>query len=241
MKSVAYILAGGLGSRLRTVVADRAKPVALINGRPFIHYLFDQISAAECFSHIYVLAGYKSGSVRAAVAAYQNNACISVIAEASGLGTGGALRNALSMTEHTSSGFLVMNGDSFTKMSLRKFLANHSQQNCNISMVVTSDEASRLSGVTISNDMVQAFDTDIPPDEKLDIKKNAGIYYFSHNMIPHILQQPERFSIENNFFKKYAGDLRIRAYRVDGHFIDIGTPEDYERAQSIFGLKGAQS
>ena len=106
----AAILAGGLGTRLRSVVKDRPKVLAEIRGVPFLTYLLDQLAAAGV-RDVVLCTGYMGEQVRSAFGDSYGGMCLSYSQESSPLGTAGALRLALPLFK--SSSVLVMNGDSF--------------------------------------------------------------------------------------------------------------------------------
>src|SRR5262245_66499139 len=92
----AAILAGGKGTRLRPVVADRAKVLAPVRGRPFVTYLLDQLSAAGV-AEVVLLTGYRGGQVRAALGERYRGLRLRYSREPAPLGTGGAVRHALGL------------------------------------------------------------------------------------------------------------------------------------------------
>ena len=119
----AYLLAGGLGTRVRSVSPGTPKTLLPINGRPFIHYVFD-VLRARGVRHTVLLTGYLHERIRECVADGAG-AGISVAYshEKAPLGTGGALRNALPhMPEFP---VLVMNGDTLLDVVLDQMLAVH--------------------------------------------------------------------------------------------------------------------
>src|SRR5207249_4136291 len=106
----AAILAGGLGTRLRSVVADRPKVLATVAGRPFLSHLLEQLEASGIRETI-LLVGFGAGQVRSAFGTRFGDMALSYSVEPEPLGTGGALRNALG--HFACDDVLLLNGDSF--------------------------------------------------------------------------------------------------------------------------------
>src|SRR5437867_6202026 len=111
----AVILAGGLGRRLGSVVADRPKALATVRGRPFLAYLLDQLCAAGT-TRVTVCTGHGAAQIEAAFGARYGGARLNYSRETAPLGTGGALRLALPMLDAPV--LLVLNGDSFADVDL---------------------------------------------------------------------------------------------------------------------------
>ena len=88
------ILAGGLGTRLRTVLRDRPKAMADIKGKPFISLLFDQLTRIG-FKKVVVSTGYREEVIRQYFGQHYENMELIYSNEAEPLGTGGALKLAL--------------------------------------------------------------------------------------------------------------------------------------------------
>ena len=114
------ILAGGLGTRLRSIVSNRPKVLAEVLGRPFLTYLFDQLDHAGA-REVVLCTGYMAGSVREEMGNSYRSLRIKHSMEDVPLGTGGALRLALPMIK--SDTVMVMNGDSYANVDLKTFFA----------------------------------------------------------------------------------------------------------------------
>ena len=225
------ILAGGLGTRLRTSLADRPKVMAPINGRPFLAYLIEQVASfGAC--RIVLSLGHRSEYVRE----YLDNrewGGLEVVAavESSPLGTGGGLRNAANMVK--SNTLLVMNGDSYTQVDLCEFLSFHRQHCSPLSILLTQqDEVGRFGVVTTGEeDRVEAFQEKPEGEEPLGCI-NAGIYLMQ---LETLLDIPSGrvVSLEKDVFPNL---LRQGIYGMKGNFpfIDIGTPSSYQFSTAFF-------
>jgi NDP-sugar pyrophosphorylase family protein len=118
----ALILAGGLGTRLRSVVADRPKVLVPVHGRPFLAFLLDQLAAAG-LRHAVLCTGFRAELVREELGLRWGPLELEYSAEESPLGTGGALRRALPLAR--SEVVLALNGDSYCDADLPGFFAAH--------------------------------------------------------------------------------------------------------------------
>ncbi len=118
----AVILAGGAGTRLRSVVADRPKVMALVNGRPFLSYLLDEL-ARFGIRHVVLCTGYMAQTIEAEFGAAYGPIHLEYSRETTPLGTGGGVRLALPLLK--SDPILILNGDSFCKADLNRYLDEH--------------------------------------------------------------------------------------------------------------------
>ena len=236
----AAILAGGLGTRLRSVVADRPKVLAEIRGRPFLAYLLDQLADAGVRT-IVLCTGYLGEQVRAAFGDSYGNLCLLYSQESSPLGTAGALRLALPLFKpglseaNVSDPVLVMNGDSFCEVNLRAFWAWHCARGADATLLLTRmPDTKRYGRVHVDADgLVLSF------DEKGDKGGpgwiNAGIYLLNRRLLLTI-PASGAVSLEQEMFPAWIG-LGLYGYRSEGRFLDIGTPEAYNTAEQFFALE----
>lgn len=229
----AVILAGGLGTRLRSVVTDIPKSMALISGRPFLEYQLDYW-IKQGVNRFVLAVGYKHCQIINHFGSRYKEADIEYVIEESPLGTGGAILLALDkISEDTP--FLLLNGDTYFQVDLSKLIE--------FSIINKSDwcfalfrtkEKKRYLGVELG-----------PLDEIVSFKMkdnlenymlvNGGVYLLrSKSLFNGMLRQGEVISLENQVFSlaKVFG-LRLFGLEFDVPFIDIGIPEDYFRAQNI--------
>jgi len=225
----AVILAGGLGTRLRSVVQDRPKILAEILGRPYITYLFDQLLNAGIYNVI-LCTGYMSQLVYDALGVAYKTLKIQYSEEESPLGTGGALRKALPLI--SSDPVLVMNGDSFIKVDLRQYISWFFYIKRNIAIMLTHvKNAARYGKVLISENgellSFQEKDIDNTPGWI-----NAGIYLIKKDQIL-MIPENSNISLEKQIFPALIGK-KFYGFLQNSNFIDIGTPESYQQAQLFF-------
>ncbi len=223
------ILAGGLGVRLRKVVSDRPKVMALVNGRPFLTYLLDQLEHTG-LNNVVLCTGYEAGLVSNELGNTYKGIEIIYSQEDKPLGTCGALKHAISNID--SKYILVMNGDSYVDVDLKKFLNWHLAAHRHASiMLVRVNNVSRYGKVTISDDkLITSF------EEKGNKSGhgwiNAGIYLLGREALK-CLPQKTPSSLEEHFFTSLIGK-GLYGFQSKGSFLDIGTPESYAQANSFF-------
>lgn len=225
------ILCGGLGTRLRGVLLDRPKTLAEVCGRPFLAYLLDQLVSAG-FTRAALATGHLGQQVRSVFQDYYRGIHLRYSQESAPMGTGGAVRLAGGDAPYA----LVMNGDSYCDTNLALLLKEHFRQgNRNSIAVIPAHDTRRFGSIEIGADgRVAAFREKASETAGAPIPGliNAGIYILSRDLIDSI--EPGRpVSIEHEVFPHNLD--RLQAVRVDGKFIDIGTPESYRAATSFFG------
>lgn len=225
----AAILAGGLGTRLRSVSQDRPKVLVEIRGRPFLEYLLDQVAAAG-IRYVVLCTGYLGGQVRAAFGDSYGSLHLVYSQESSPLGTAGALRLALPLFK--SEAVLVMNGDSFCEANLKAFWAWHcARKACGTLLLVEMRETERYGRVEVGADgHVLCFDEKSGKGGPGWI--SAGIYLLNS---PLLLTIPadRPVSLEREMFSAWIS-RGLYGYRSDWRFLDIGTPEGFALAEQFF-------
>lgn len=222
----AAVLAGGLGTRLRPVVADRPKALAEVGGRPFLAHVLDQLAGA-CIRRVVLCTGYLGGRIEAVFGDAYRGLRLVYSREPSPLGTGGALRLALPL--FGSEGVLVMNGDSFCDTDPGAFSHWCGARKAPAAMVVTNvPDTSRYGRVVVRGERVVRF------EEKRDDGRpgwiNAGVYMFRREVIAAI-PVGRTISLEQEVLPGLV-EHGLRGYRNRGRFIDIGIPESYAAAQA---------
>ena len=217
------VLAGGLGTRLKGVVPDKPKILAPVDGHPFIDHLIGWLEGQGIERLVFSL-GYRADMICAHLDARKDTMInIKSVVESEPLGTAGGLILACSLLE--SDPILVLNGDSLTEIDLPAFLASHRTKGADVSIVaVQVPDAARFGGVEIdTDDYVRAFREKHPSEDGQPGWINAGIYAFSLSALED-LKQLRHGSLEHDFFA-VRPDQYLHAYRSQGKFIDIGTPE----------------
>lgn len=228
----ALILAGGLGTRLSSVVADRAKPVAEVAGRPFIVYLLSQLERCEPVDRAVLCVGHKSGTVAAALGERFGRLPLHYSRERRPLGTGGAMRLAL-RTRKAKGAVLSMNGDSFFGIRLQRLLEFHRATRPKATLALARvEDGSRFGAARLEGRKVVAF-TEKGTSGRAWI--NAGIYVFSAQAVADLLRAPAAFSFEKDVLPRWCAEGAVAGMKSRARFIDIGIPAEYARAGSFFG------
>lgn len=223
----AMILAGGLGTRLRSALPELPKVLAPIHGRPFIHYLLDQVGHADISSCI-LCTGYRGEVVEAAVESRIRPRC-RFSREPAPLGTGGAIQLALPMVETPL--VLIMNGDSFVDVDLADFIRRCRNDEAAMLTVAVPD-TSRYGRVAADVDgQVLRFDEKKKQAGAGQI--NAGIYLFrTESLRSAVLPEQAVSSFERDWLPRLIGN-GLYSQSCTARFIDIGTPESYARAEQV--------
>lgn len=223
----AIILAGGLGTRLRSVVTDLPKCMAPVAGRPFIAHLIDYFKNQGIKKFIFSL-GYKHEAILDYLRTEYSSLNFKYSIESEPLGTGGAIK--LAAAGATSATVLVLNGDTLFNIELDRLSAFHrvSQADCSLSLK-PMHHFDRYGVVELDkNNAVQNFLEKRPYASGLI---NGGVYALEIDRFLQ-LEFPSVFSFEKDYLEKYYTQGRIFGLIQDKYFIDIGIPEDYERAQT---------
>ncbi|HKI38700.1 MAG TPA: nucleotidyltransferase family protein [Gemmataceae bacterium] len=221
------ILAGGLGTRLRSVVSDRPKVLAPVGGRPYLTYLLDQLASAA-IPEVVLLAGYGAGQIRDALGETYGPMRLVYSVEPAPLGTAGALR--LALPHLPSSTVLLLNGDSYCDVDLGAFRRCH-RGGASLALARVPD-ASRFGQVRVGRDgRVIRFEEKGAADGPGWV--NAGIYLLDRSLIEEI--PPRRpTSLERDLLPGWVLARCVRGFRCGGRFLDIGTPQSYAEAEDFF-------
>jgi D-glycero-alpha-D-manno-heptose 1-phosphate guanylyltransferase len=227
----AIVLAGGLGTRLRTAVPDLPKPMAPVAGRPFLAWILDQLADAGFYRAV-LAVGYRHEVIRAHFGSGYRGVELFYSVEKAPLGTGGAMRLALEQVDE--SPVFVLNGDTYLEADYAGLLAAHVARGVALSMAVTRvADVSRYGSLQIENDRICGF---LEKGSHGPGYINAGIYLIDTEVLAGIpVDTP--YSFEQDLMVPGVETLRPLAFQADGLFIDIGVPEDYERAQGLFGAR----
>ncbi|MBI3611415.1 MAG: nucleotidyltransferase family protein [Nitrospirae bacterium] len=225
----ATILVGGLGTRLRPVIADRQKVLAAIHGRPFLAYLLDQLADAAIRS-VVLCTGYRGEDVKAMFGDSYGPMKLLYSEERSPLGTGGALRHALPLLP--SDPVLVLNGDSFCDLDLNAFWNWHRAHAARATLALVQVSDTRRYGRVHSAPDGKVMRFEEKGSEGGSGWINAGIYLLAHSVLQTI-PTDGAVSLEQAIFPRWIG-RGLYGYPSRGRFLDIGTPESYATAEQFF-------
>ena len=223
----AIVLVGGLGTRLRGVVGDVPKPMAPVQGRPFLTFLLDQLVAAG-FDRAIFAAGYRYEAIRSYFGEDYRGLALSYSVELEPLGTGGAIR--LACAQASARDIFVLNGDTYVELDLRAMLGAHVHGGAQLTMAVCQvPEVARYGALVVSDGIVRGI---CEKGKSGPGCVNAGMYVLGPELtdrLPH-----GAFSFEQDVLMPEVKSIRPLAFPTAGLFIDIGVPEDYARAQRVF-------
>ncbi|HEV2484468.1 MAG TPA: nucleotidyltransferase family protein [Terracidiphilus sp.] len=221
----AIVLAGGLGTRLATKLEGIPKAMAPVAGRPFLEILLSQLKHTGC-SRVLLSVGHLHAAIQNNFGSSFRGMPLDYVIENVPLGTGGAIRKALSYAAEEN--ILVLNGDTFLQADYAAMLQFHAAEHAAVTIAITRQpDLSRYGGVLVEGKRIVGF------QEKGHSGPgfiNAGAYVLRREMPwPPILS--EKFSFEVDFLSLEISRLSPLAYEVEGFFLDIGVPEDLDRAQ----------
>lgn len=223
----AVILAGGFGTRLKSVINDIPKSMAPIGDKPFLEFLYEYLSV-QIFDNFIFLTGYKSEVIEKHF--IQENIIFSK--ENNPLGTAGALFNAWDDLENE---FYLINGDTFFSIDYKKFYDFIKTKNANACMALYEVKQNDRYGKVIINkrNLITSFE-EKTKGESCFI--NTGICYFKKEALKEYYQNwdGQFLSLEKDVFPKFNN---LYGLLMNGKFIDIGIPEDYQKAQTLISIR----
>jgi D-glycero-alpha-D-manno-heptose 1-phosphate guanylyltransferase len=230
----AIILAGGLGTRLRSVISDIPKPMAPVAGRPFLHYIFLYLQKHGITDAV-LSVGYKSEMIQEFFGEKYSGIRIRYAIEAEPMGTGGGIAQAMAMID---SDAFVLNGDTFFDVDLSDLYEFYQISRADITIAMKRMyEFDRYGTVETGNlGRVLQFQEKQYRKEGLI---NGGVYILNNDLFKKAEEineepLPDKFSFEKDILEKHLLPLHFHAKEFKGYFIDIGIPEDYNKAQEDF-------
>jgi NDP-sugar pyrophosphorylase family protein len=228
----AFVLCGGAGTRLRPVLSDRPKSMALISGMPFLQLLLDTLRS-QGVDDVILGTGYMAEKIDGYFGSGNNCAVrIRYSKEDEPLGTGGALKLAEPLI---SDPVLVLNGDSYVEWNLGPMLDLFTAKDADLVIVVQEvTDVTRYGSVTVGQDgrIARFVEKGAAAGPGLI---NAGIYLLRKQIVRD-LPAGRAISLEREIFPRL---LKRRVYGLisTGLFIDIGIPDDFKRAQTLLASR----
>lgn len=226
------VLAGGFGTRLRSVINGLPKPMAPIHKKPFLSYLIDYW-IKQGVQRFVLSVGYLPDIIQNYFGSNYRGVLIEYVNEPTPLGTGGALRLALNEIEWLDKSILMANGDTWFPIGLRQLCEDAKNQRSSIIVALKQlDNNDRYSGVRI-NFQGEINEFGVKSDGLSLI--NGGCYLLNVNELKEILKDIKSpFSFENDFLPGYSLSGMVGSSVQDVPFLDIGIPEDYKKAPYFF-------
>ncbi len=234
--TVALVLAGGLGKRLRSVFSTGPKVLAPVANRPFLDYLLRWLRLAD-FSDVVLCVGYKREQIQRRYKSGRDwGLRLSYSAEDEPLGTAGAIKRAQKHIH--SKHFVVLNGDSFVDVDFSALLRFHSRHRALATIALApAPPGDRYGHVRVNarGKILEFVEKGTSPPSSKGMQPkwiNAGVYIFRREVL-RLIPTGRPVSLERDIFPKIEGQP-FYGYPVSGYFIDIGVPKDYEKAQREF-------
>jgi D-glycero-alpha-D-manno-heptose 1-phosphate guanylyltransferase len=229
----AIVLAGGLGTRLRGVVDDVPKPMAPVQGRPFLALVLDQL-ADSGFRTAILATGYLHETIRAHFGEKFRDLALVYSVEHQPLGTGGAIRLACALTRAPE--VFVLNGDTYLSLDFQAMLDAHVRAGARLTMAVCQvPDVARYGALEVAGGIVRGFREKGRSGPGLI---NGGTYVLGPALRDR-LPAAAAFSFEQDLLVPEARSIQPVAFLAGGRFIDIGIPEDYVKAQTMFDQRQA--
>lgn len=227
MTHQAVILAGGKGTRLGALTRHCPKPLLPVGDVPFVEYLIREL-ARHGFSHLVLLVGsFRNQFEEVLGDGSRFGVNIDFVPEPEPAGTAGALRHGADILEES---FLYLNGDSFFSFNFPDLSHMAAQRNCIAAMALRMvDDVSRYGSVNVEGERVVEF-----AEKRQNAGRgyiNAGVYHLSSQVLDLIGHIP--MSLEQDVLPRLAHEGRLCGRAYDVPFIDIGVPDDFERAQTL--------
>ncbi|WP_456426824.1 nucleotidyltransferase family protein [Desulfurobacterium sp.] len=224
MVKEAIVLAGGLGTRLRKVIKDVPKPMADVNGKPFLKYLLTFL-AKQKIEKVILSVGYKYEIIKNYFGKSFLGMELVYSVESEPLGTGGGIRKSLSFID--SKEVFVMNGDTFFDVDLKKLFLFHKEKSSVLSVALKPmKQFDRYGSVKLDrNKRIIGFEEKKYYESGLI---NGGIYLLNKDFFLSF-DLGAKFSFEKDFLEKYYNFYAFYGLEFEEYFIDIGIPEDYEK------------
>lgn len=228
----AVILAGGLGTRLRSAVPDLPKPMAPVNGRPFLEHQM-RYWIAQGINHFVLSVGYRHQTIIDYFGAQFEGVGLDYVIEKSPLGTGGGLILA-SKKVNQQENFLLLNGDTYFEIELKNLInfSNKTDADWCFSLFRTSEVGRYLGMNILPSGQITSLKSDTSSLERL---ANGGVYLVNPRAVSAIpLCSGDKLSLEEDIFPMaMATEQRFYGMEFQNTFIDIGVPDDYYRASTL--------
>src|SRR5215813_1653441 len=228
----AFVLCGGQGTRLRPVLADRPKSMALISGTPFLQLLLDRLRS-QGIDDVILGTGYMADKIENYFGSGRKFAVrIRYSREDEPLGTGGALKLAEPLI---SDPVLVLNGDSYVEWSLVPMLELFTDKDADMVVVLQAvADVTRYGSVALDRDgrVIRFVEKGAAAGPGLI---NAGVYLVRKQIVRN-LPAGTAISLEREVFPRLL-DRGIYGLISTGLFIDIGIPDDLKRAQTLLASR----
>lgn len=219
----AIVLAGGLGTRLRSEIGEFPKPMAPIKNQPFLHYLMEYLQV-QGVEKIILSVGFKWKMIKDHFGEEFHGIPLEYVVEEEPLGTGGGIRLAL---EHVQGDkCFVVNGDTYFRINLKVLERIHHSCNSNCTLALKEmRNVDRYGSVELKGSQIVAFHEKRLREETII---NGGIYVMNKRVLDSF-EAGSKFSFEQDYLENNTASKNIHGEVFDAYFMDIGIPSDYRQ------------
>ena len=225
----AIVLVGGEGTRLRPLTNDVPKPALTLVDRPFLAYMVEWL-AAHGVTEVVLACGFLPDALREALGEGEHAGVrLTYVTEPERRGTAGAIRFAAdALGDDLDESFLALNGDVLTDLDLTALIAAHRERAARATIALYPVEDSAAYGLVSVDEQGAVLEFTEKTGEPVPGEINAGAYFLERSVLD--LIPPDReVSIEREVFPRLIGE-GLTALRLEGYWMDIGTPERYLQA-----------
>lgn len=218
----AIVLAGGMGTRLRSCVSDVPKVLAEVDGVPFLNHILSFLYRGGVTKAV-LAVGYLAQKIMDCYGNRYEGMVLEYSVEHTPLGTGGAIKSALKMCSEET--VIVVNGDTFFDLDLDALMNQHCTLKADVTVALTHfDDVSDRGSVKLDGVRITDFcEKGVSGGGFI----NAGVYAVSKNLFNCV--EEEKFSFEKDVLEKSR--YTKNGFFANGYFIDIGTPDNYAKAK----------
>lgn len=237
---LAVILAGGFGTRLRPLTSTTCKPLLPVANKALIEHAIDGLPSEV--DQVVIAAGYRAEQIEDHFKRHPRKQRVRVAREERALGTGGAIRNAVSFAGGPRGTFIVRNADLVDTLPLDRMLALHRKEHALATISLWEVEDPSPFGVAKLRGQRIEFFVEKPKREEAPTNLiNAGSYILEPEVLEYIpADHPGEFSIERTVFPEMLDTPRgMYGFQFQGHWIDCGRPDTYLEAHRLTLPKGA--
>jgi mannose-1-phosphate guanylyltransferase len=226
----AIVLVGGEGTRLRPLTSTVPKPALTLVDRPFLAHMIEWL-AGHGVTEVVLACGFLPDVLREALAGEEDRAGVSIryVVEPERRGTAGAIRFAADeLGNDLNDRFLALNGDVLTDLDLSALLGAHAERRASATLGLHPVDDSSAFGLVHSGPEGAVLEFLEKTGESVPGEVNAGMYVLERSVLD-LIPPGEEVSIERDVFPRLVGD-GLHGLRLDGYWMDIGTPERYLQA-----------